>query len=256
MKSVQDTNMSRMGSALRNDAGQLRPQVVAVTGPVVASRAMPSGAAHDVASVAMAAFCANPDAVAQTVTGRARAVRLGCALPPADAAFAEAVAQRAENLFATGQLLCAEAVLRALAEALGGPLSPEQAAALGTPFCHGMGGGGCTCGALTGAIAAVGLHLGRSCEGASGTAGRNHARTLHDTFREGIGPTCCRTLIRNMPDKGTHKAQCCALTGAGARLAAQLLLREGVRPPVSCGLPARPDTVFTAWRRRVRALFR
>ncbi|ADP87687.1 C-GCAxxG-C-C family protein [Nitratidesulfovibrio vulgaris] len=167
----------------------------------------------------------------------------------------DAVAQRAANLFATRQHLCAEAVLRALAEGLGGPLSPEQAAALGTPFCQGMGGAGCTCGALSGGIAGVGLYLGRRCDGASGAPGRRHARVLHDAFRRAFGATCCRVLTKNL-DKAAHFAQCQHLTQEAARMAARLLLDEGVRPVNAQGLPRRPDTRLTAWRRRFTALFR
>ena len=169
--------------------------------------------------------------------------------------FCEAVAHRAANLFATRQHLCAEAVLRALAEGLGGPLSPEQAAALGTPFCQGMGGAGCPCGALSGGIAGVGLYLGRRCDGASGAPGRRHARVLHDAFRRAFGATCCRVLTKNL-DKDAHFAQCQHLTQEAARMAARLLLDEGVRPVNAQGLPRRPDTRLTAWRRRFTALFR
>ena len=172
-----------------------------------------------------------------------------------ESGFCDAVAHRAANLFATRQHLCAEAVLRALAEGLGGPLSPEQAAALGTPFCQGMGGAGCTCGALSGGIAGVGLYLGRRCDGASGAPGRRHARLLHDTFRRTFGATCCRVLTKNL-DKDAHFAQCQHLTQEAARMAARLLLAEGVRPVDAQGLPGKPDTRLTAWRRRFTALFR
>lgn len=180
-----------------------------------------------------------------------------CGIPPDGLPdeLPDAVARRAANLFATRQHLCAEAVLRALAEALGGPLTPEQAAALGTPFCQGMGGAGCTCGALTGGIAGVGLYLGRRCDGASGAPGRDHARTLHDAFRKDFGATCCRVLTRNL-DKAAHFAQCQHLTQEAARMAARLLIEQGVRPMQAQGLPRRDDTRFTAWRRRFTALFR
>lgn len=168
----------------------------------------------------------------------------------------EAIRRRAENLFDTRQLLCAEAVLHAVAEALGGPLSPDQAAALGTPFCQGMGGAGCTCGALSGAVAAVGLFRGRPERGAGGAQGRALARRMHDAFRADCGATCCRVLIRHVRnDKAAHFAQCRSLTGKGAVLAARALLAEGVRPSDGAlSLPA--DTALTLWRNRLRALLR
>uniref|UniRef100_B8DKG2 C_GCAxxG_C_C family protein n=1 Tax=Nitratidesulfovibrio vulgaris (strain DSM 19637 / Miyazaki F) TaxID=883 RepID=B8DKG2_NITV9 len=168
----------------------------------------------------------------------------------------EAIRCRAENLFDTRQLLCAEAVLHAVAETLGGPLSPDQAAALGTPFCQGMGGAGCTCGALSGAVAAVGLYRGRPERGAGGAKGRALARRMHDAFRADCGATCCRVLIRHVRhDKTAHFAQCRALTGKGAVLAARELLAEGVRPRDGA-LPLPSDTGLTLWRNRLRALLR
>lgn len=168
----------------------------------------------------------------------------------------EAIRRRAENLFDTRQLLCAEAVLHAVAETLGGPLSPDQAAALGTPFCQGMGGAGCTCGALSGAVAAVGLFRGRPERGAGGTKGRALARRMHDAFRADCGATCCRVLIRHVRhDKAAHFAQCRSLTGKGAVLAARELLAAGVRPRDGA-LPLPADTGLTLWRNRLRALLR
>lgn len=168
----------------------------------------------------------------------------------------EAIRRRAENLFDTRQLLCAEAVLHAVAETLGGPLSPDEAAALGTPFCQGMGGAGCTCGALSGAVAAVGLLRGRPERGAGGARGRALARRMHDEFRAACGATCCRVLIRHVHhDKAAHFAQCRSLTGKGAVLAARELLAEGVRPREGA-LPLPVDTARTMWRNRLRALLR
>ncbi|HEU6437258.1 MAG TPA: C-GCAxxG-C-C family protein [Nitratidesulfovibrio sp.] len=168
----------------------------------------------------------------------------------------EAIRRRAENLFDTRQLLCAEAVLHAVAETLDGPLSPDQAAALGTPFCQGMGGAGCTCGALSGAVAAVGLYRGRPERGAGGARGRALARRMHDAFRADCGATCCRVLIRHVRhDKAAHFAQCRSLTGKGAVLAARALLAEGVCPRDGA-LPLPADTGLTLWRNRLRALLR
>jgi C_GCAxxG_C_C family probable redox protein len=168
----------------------------------------------------------------------------------------EAIRRRAENLFDTRQLLCAEAVLHAVAEALGGPLSPDEAAALGTPFCQGMGGAGCTCGALSGAVAAVGLFRGRPERGAGGARGRALARRMHDDFRAACGATCCRVLVRHVHhDKAAHFAQCRSLTGKGAVLAARALLAEGVYPRDGA-FPFPADTGRTLWRNRLRALLR
>lgn len=79
-------------------------------------------------------------------------------------ADADAAGRRARQLFgAVPQLLCAESVLLACAEALGvrSPLLPR----LATGFCSGLARTGGTCGALAGGVMALGLALGRSAAG-------------------------------------------------------------------------------------------
>lgn len=175
-------------------------------------------------------------------------------LPPHYAIIADKVAKRAANLFDTKQLLCAEAIMRAVVEVFGGPLTPEQAAQIGTPFCMGIGGAGCTCGALSGAVASIGIYLGRK-EGANGAPCRDYGKQLHDAFKSRHKSTCCRILTRNL-DAKTHFAQCLSLTEEGARMAAELLLMHGITPLEHTSLPDKPDTRWTAIKRNVASLFR
>ena len=56
--------------------------------------------------------------------------------------------QRAGNIYEARGYCCSEAVIYVLNQALGGPMSEEVAASLGSGFCHGMGGAGCVCGGL------------------------------------------------------------------------------------------------------------
>ncbi len=69
-------------------------------------------------------------------------------------------AERAVALFGAGDYLCAEAVLLTLAEAagLGGSCLPRIA----TGFCSGLSRTCGPCGAVTGAVMAIGLALGRT----------------------------------------------------------------------------------------------
>lgn len=175
-------------------------------------------------------------------------------LTPLQEQVAEQVAKRAANLFDTRQLLCAEAILRAVAEVFGGPLTPEQAAKIGTPFCMGLGGAGCTCGALSGAVASIGLYLGRK-EGGNGAPCRDYAKHMHDIFRAKHKSTCCRVLTRNL-DAKTHFAQCLALTEEGARMAAQVLLEHKVQPLDKNYVPSKPDSRLTAIMRNITSIFR
>ncbi len=175
-------------------------------------------------------------------------------IAPHHAPIIDQVGKRAANLFETKQLLCAEAILRAVAEVFGGPLTPEQAAQVGTPFCMGLGGAGCTCGALSGAVASIGIYLGRK-EGGNGAPCRAYGKELHNVFKTKHKSTCCRVLTRNL-DAKTHFAQCLSLTEEGARMAAKLLLEHNVAPLDKMLLPATPETRWTAIRRNIASVFR
>lgn len=132
---------------------------------------------------------------------------------------------RAENIFSVRGYCCAEAVIVALNGVFRGGLA-ETAAALGSGFCHGMGGAGCSCGALVGAEAGLGLLLGPRREGGleKKKFQQQLARPMHDRFKQRYAATCCRVLLKNRKDKG--KAGCAELTRGGAELAAQLLLEQ------------------------------
>lgn len=98
---------------------------------------------------------------------------------------------RAVELFSSGYN-CAEAVVLAVGQNLGlaSPLIPRIA----TPFGGGIGRSGGTCGALVGAVLAVGLLKGRdSAEGDKGQA-YNLAQHLYSAFQEEMGSTLCRDL--------------------------------------------------------------
>lgn len=130
---------------------------------------------------------------------------------------------RAVNIFEARGYCCAEAVIAMMNEGFGGGLPPELAAQLGSGFCHGMGGAGCTCGALGGAEIALGLFLGpRQAHGMKSKAFEKVAKEMHDRFKERFSATCCRVLLKRRKEK--QGASCKELTQGGAELAASLLL--------------------------------
>lgn len=162
---------------------------------------------------------------------------------------------RAENLFKSQAMLCAEAVIYTLNEAFEGPLTPEEAICLGSPFCVGMGGAGCACGALTGAIAAVGLFAGKKRIGENGAPIRNCAHQIHDSFRNEFGATCCRVLTKKVKnDKKAHFAQCTKLTGYATALAATHIIAQNTCTPNMLFLQKRNSKLGT-WIYRLRAFF-
>jgi C_GCAxxG_C_C family probable redox protein len=152
-------------------------------------------------------------------------------LPDADSVqereqFAEAVGERAENLYRTGQLMCSEAVLLVLNRGLGGGIPDDVAIRLASALPIGMGDSGCACGALSGAALAVGLFLGRSRPGSRDQMDALKAANLvHDRFKGRFGATCCRVLTKKVKgNNGKHFEQCARITGEAAEMAAHVIL--------------------------------
>ena len=144
------------------------------------------------------------------------------ALAGDQAELLEMIRAKATNLFESGEMLCAPAVLVTLNGVLGGGLDSRQAKALAAALPVGMGGAGCTCGSLSGAQVALGLFLG------SKTPWRKMAppaKAMHDQFKEHFGSTCCRVLSKKLRnDAKAHKAFCAQLTGEASVIAAQIIL--------------------------------
>jgi len=126
---------------------------------------------------------------------------------------------------------CSQAVLAAFAD-LGG-LDPEQALRLGEGFAGGVCGLGKTCGAVSGAVLAIGLVHGRTrpddAAAREGTASR--VRRLTAEFRWRHGALDCRALLGRRIDTPERRL---AAREAGAfercpelvRSAAELAERE------------------------------
>ncbi|HJJ33461.1 MAG TPA: C-GCAxxG-C-C family protein, partial [Methanocorpusculum sp.] len=91
------------------------------------------------------------------------------------------------------------------------------------------------CGAVVGAVSALGLMFGR--ESPSDVAASAHcmqlARELHETFAAKHRVICCRVLSRGAGHAGPgepHKAaHCIEMTGDAAEAAARLILREAAK---------------------------
>ena len=162
--------------------------------------------------------------------------------------------ERAENLYGAKKICCAEAVLLTLNETFAGGLAPEMAVRLGAGFCGGMGGAGCSCGALTGAEMALGLFLAPNLpQGLKERKFRAVSKELHDRFKERYSATCCRTLLQRGKEK--QGVSCKELTKGGAELVTELVLAH--RPE----LAGRGDLEFLRCRdsklvQMVKRLFR
>jgi len=138
----------------------------------------------------------------------------------------ELVRQRAENLYENHKLCCSESLLLVLNHGFNGGLSSEQAKQLGAGFCGGMGEAGGTCGALSGAIMALGLLLGPHAKGGMRKKRfRQLAKKVHDRFHDRFSSTSCQVLIKNFDKDRKGRSRFCGnLTGTTAAFAAELLL--------------------------------
>lgn len=102
--------------------------------------------------------------------------------------------ERAASLFSEG-FNCAQAVLGAFGPDLG--LEPELALKVAGPFGGGMGRTGGTCGAVTGAVMALGLKFGPTRAGDEETKERAYGlvRKLIDEFKARNGSVLCKELL-------------------------------------------------------------
>ncbi len=178
--------------------------------------------------------------------------------PRAEALIAQ-IKKRAENLYQTRQLLCAEAVVVTLNKAINGGLSDAQAVAVAAPFSIALGDSGCICGALSGAVLACGLFVGNDQPYPHRKRLRKSARQLHDAFKAANGATCCRVLSWNVRnDRQARFQQCGHLTAGAAEMAARLILYQ--RPELirsaECGFLHKMDTRIGAMMTRMLRIAR
>jgi|APSaa5957512535_1039671.scaffolds.fasta_scaffold174992_2 C_GCAxxG_C_C family probable redox protein len=99
---------------------------------------------------------------------------------------------RGRELFDSG-LFCAEAVLKTVAEGHG--LDGRHIPAMATGFCSGMARSGGPCGAMTGAVMALGLVLGRDNPEQSVEETYAAVRTVMARFEERFGSNNCKELL-------------------------------------------------------------
>jgi C_GCAxxG_C_C family probable redox protein len=133
----------------------------------------------------------------------------------------------AEAYYRNNQYYCSEAIVRTINDefSLG---YPDSVIAMASGFPIGFGGAGCTCGAVSGGVMALGMVFGRS-QPADPKVKRCMAlaRELHDRFRENHGCLCCRIHTKDMVlGSPVHMEQCIAFTGEVAEETARIIIRE------------------------------
>ena len=163
----------------------------------------------------------------------------------------QSVANKARDLFEHQGLYCAEAVLLAVNQGLKTGVDPTILRGVAMGFGHGLGGAGCLCGSLAGAVMAVSLAL-------SGHIPPDKVRRacgeVHERFRQGAGASCCRVLTKPFKD---HKAKrfhhCSGLTAKGAQIAMEVILEKvpALAKGVDLAKLARKPSRLARWVRRL-----
>lgn len=140
-------------------------------------------------------------------------------MPPTDTTLSdtgvspESAALAAESLYDRGYY-CSEAIVMTACAALGVNV-PREALKMATGFGAGMGHAGATCGALSGAVMAVSMLLGRDDADAAYLPALSAAREVNNRFRRTFGSESCANLVApfgGMSGDGRHK-HCRSITG-------------------------------------------
>lgn len=136
----------------------------------------------------------------------------------------EKIRKIAEDYYRNGDFYCSEAVVKTIIDEFQIDVS-EDVIKMASGFPVGMGGMGCTCGALTGGVMAIGLVYGRS-QGKDPKVNKamELSAKFYQIFCERHKVSCCKVLTREM-EKGSpeHMEQCIAFTGEMAYEAAKII---------------------------------
>jgi C_GCAxxG_C_C family probable redox protein len=139
----------------------------------------------------------------------------------------EKIKQTAEDYYRSDDFHCSEAVVKTIKDAFQLPI-PDDVISAASGFPVGMGGAGCTCGALAGGVMALGLVFGRTLpKDTKVDKAMKLSRELHDVFKKNHKSTCCRKLTRYMiMGSSRQMEQCIAFTGEMAQEVARIIDRE------------------------------
>ncbi|MDA8226377.1 MAG: C-GCAxxG-C-C family protein [Desulfitobacterium hafniense] len=133
----------------------------------------------------------------------------------------------AEEYYRSGDFYCSEAIVKTIKDEFSLSL-PEEVVAMASGFPIGIGGAGCTCGAIVGGIIAIGLFFGRTKPGDQKVNKTMAlAKELQDIFQKRHKCLCCRVLTKGMELGSTsHMEQCISFTGEVAEETAKIIFRE------------------------------
>ncbi len=136
------------------------------------------------------------------------------------------IRERAEKYYRDGDFYCSEALLKTVKDVFEAPFS-DDIIKLASGFPVGMSSG-CSCGAVTGGVMALGMFFGRD-KAKSKEVEKCMALTkeLHDEFNKLRKVCCCKILTRGMElGSKIHLQHCITITGEVTEITAKILARE------------------------------
>ena len=133
----------------------------------------------------------------------------------------------AESYYRNGDFYCSEAIIKTIIDEFKLDV-PEQIISMASGFPVGIGGSGCTCGAVAGGVMALGLFFGRSeAKDKKVKKAMKLSAELNEKFKKNHKSTCCRVLTKGMIlGSKKHMAQCISFTGEVAEETARIIIRE------------------------------
>ncbi len=138
----------------------------------------------------------------------------------------KALKERAEKYYRDGDFYCSEALLKTIKDGFEAPYG-DEIIKLASGFPVGMSNG-CTCGAVSAGVMALGMFFGReNAKGSEVNKTMKLAKELQVKFTEKRKVCCCKILTKGMKlGSNTHMEQCIALTGEVTELTARIIARE------------------------------
>jgi len=137
------------------------------------------------------------------------------------------IRNKAEEYYRNGDFYCSEAIVKAIKDGFVLPVS-DDAISMASGFPVGIGGAGCTCGAVVGGVMAIGMLFGRSKpKDSKVNKAMELSKELHDTFQNRHKTLCCRVLTQGKElGSPEHMKQCISFTGEVAEEVAKIAIRE------------------------------
>ena len=137
------------------------------------------------------------------------------------------VRETAEEYYRKGDYYCSEAVVKTIKDTFELDFS-DEVIKMASGFPVGIGGSGCTCGAVSGGVMALGMVFGRSdAKDPKVMKTMKLSAELHERFRQKRKFVCCKILTKGMDfGKKEHLEQCIAITGEVSEIVADIIARE------------------------------